>query len=138
MSFTLDQSPTPDFVTSDYFRLTAQPFTLGNGFATQGDIDFGTDGLLIVGDYIFRTSSLTPLFSGSTSNPTFLFGNYDLFGHHRDVRGDEALFTHRLSISDVSAVPEPATWAMMLIGFGAIGFALRGRKEAGLTIRRAA
>ena len=29
----------------------------------------------------------------------------------------------------VSAVPEPATWAMMLIGFGGIGLALR-RKHA--------
>lgn len=32
---------------------------------------------------------------------------------------------------DVRAVPEPASWAMMLIGFGAIGGALRrGRKPA--------
>jgi hypothetical protein len=31
------------------------------------------------------------------------------------------------------AVPEPATWAMMLLGFGAIGFALRrGRRKAAL------
>jgi len=27
--------------------------------------------------------------------------------------------------NDLSAVPEPATWAMMLIGFGAVGFAMR-------------
>ena len=27
------------------------------------------------------------------------------------------------------AVPEPATWAMMLIGFGAIGFGMRRRKD---------
>ena len=26
---------------------------------------------------------------------------------------------------DISAVPEPATWAMFLVGFGAIGFAMR-------------
>jgi hypothetical protein len=30
----------------------------------------------------------------------------------------------------MSGVPEPATWAMSLIGFGAVGFALRGRKKA--------
>lgn len=29
----------------------------------------------------------------------------------------------------VSAVPEPSMWAMMLFGFGAIGFALRRRKS---------
>ncbi len=27
------------------------------------------------------------------------------------------------------AVPEPATWAMMLVGFGGIGFAMRRRKS---------
>jgi hypothetical protein len=29
-----------------------------------------------------------------------------------------------------SSVPEPATWAMFLIGFGAIGWTLRGRRNA--------
>ena len=27
------------------------------------------------------------------------------------------------------AVPEPGTWAMMLIGFGAVGFAMRRRRR---------
>lgn len=30
-----------------------------------------------------------------------------------------------------SAVPEPGTWAMMLFGFGAVGYSLRRRKSAG-------
>lgn len=34
-----------------------------------------------------------------------------------------------LNISAIAAVPEPATWAMMLIGFGGIGFAMRGRRR---------
>ncbi len=38
-------------------------------------------------------------------------------------RTDRALF----GIA-VAAVPEPATWAMMLIGFGAVGFSMRRRK----------
>ena len=37
-----------------------------------------------------------------------------------------------------SVVPEPANWAMMLIGFGAIGFTMRRRKQSELTFRRAA
>jgi hypothetical protein len=37
-----------------------------------------------------------------------------------------------------TAVPEPATWAMMLMGFGAIGFGLRRRKQMELTFARAA
>jgi hypothetical protein len=33
--------------------------------------------------------------------------------------------------SEVPGVPEPATWAMLLIGFGAVGGTLRSRKGAG-------
>ena len=32
-----------------------------------------------------------------------------------------------------SAVPEPATWAMMLVGFGAVGYSMRRRPKAKVT-----
>jgi len=35
-------------------------------------------------------------------------------------------------------VPEPTTWAMMLMGFGAVGFAMRRRKRSQPTIRQIA
>ena len=39
-----------------------------------------------------------------------------------------------VGITAAAAVPEPATWAMMLLGFGAVGFSLRRRPmEAALT-----
>ena len=38
--------------------------------------------------------------------------------------------TPTLRINFLSAVPEPATWAMMLLGFGAVGFQLRRRRPA--------
>jgi hypothetical protein len=31
--------------------------------------------------------------------------------------------------SDIAAVPEPASWAMMLLGFGAIGLTMRRRRK---------
>ena len=31
-----------------------------------------------------------------------------------------------------SAVPEPATWAMMLVGFGAMSFSLRSKRRSGM------
>jgi hypothetical protein len=34
--------------------------------------------------------------------------------------------------TQVGAVPEPSTWAMMLIGFGGIGFAMRRQKKDAL------
>ncbi|MGH6993439.1 MAG: PEPxxWA-CTERM sorting domain-containing protein [Caulobacteraceae bacterium] len=38
-------------------------------------------------------------------------------------------------IAEASAVPEPATWALMLAGFAGLGFALRlGRRTAALTV----
>lgn len=53
-----------------------------------------------------------------------------------------AIYAQALSASDVatlyaagpngSAVPEPATWGMMLLGFGAIGAALRRKPRSGL------
>jgi len=36
------------------------------------------------------------------------------------------------STPPVGSVPEPATWALMLLGFGGIGMALRRRRKAGL------
>jgi len=33
---------------------------------------------------------------------------------------------------NISPVPEPATWAMMLLGFGAVGFAMRRRRRPAL------
>ena len=37
-----------------------------------------------------------------------------------------------------SAVPEPATWGMMVLGFGAVGLTMRRRKRTELKFRRAA
>ena len=38
------------------------------------------------------------------------------------------------NLAQVGAVPEPATWAMMLLGFGSIGFVIRRRKSAALQL----
>jgi hypothetical protein len=35
----------------------------------------------------------------------------------------------------VAAAPEPGTWAMMLIGFGAVGFAMRRRRQSGAALQ---
>jgi hypothetical protein len=36
----------------------------------------------------------------------------------------------------LGAVPEPATWAMMLVGFGGIGAAMRSRRSTGREVVR--
>jgi hypothetical protein len=35
-----------------------------------------------------------------------------------------------VTLGDATAIPEPATWAMMIFGFGLAGSALRGRRSA--------
>ena len=37
-----------------------------------------------------------------------------------------------ITINEVPAVPEPGTWAMMLLGFGAAGYAMRRRRTPAL------
>ena len=46
----------------------------------------------------------------------------------------DALNARTYSIN-ATAVPEPATWAMMLLGFGMVGFGLRGRRQGKVTAR---
>lgn len=76
--------------------------------------DFGDNGLEAAGQtsatYIFRTDAT----------------NYNLGGTFTTQDGSVA---QRANFQPVAAVPEPATWGMMLLGFGGIGFAVRrGRK----------
>ncbi len=55
-----------------------------------------------------------------------------------DLRGGSVVQTVVASVTPIAAtspVPEPATWAMMLMGFGAVGGALRSRRKA--TVRYA-
>ena len=50
-------------------------------------------------------------------------------------------FTNGATVQDVrqfrmsSAVPEPASWALMLIGFGAVGFSMRSRRKDIVRVR---
>jgi choice-of-anchor C domain-containing protein len=53
-----------------------------------------------------------------------------------DPATSQQFFGLALDNVSIAAVPEPATWAMMIMGFGLIGGALRSRKAA--TVRFAA
>lgn len=45
--------------------------------------------------------------------------------------------TANIALATASAVPEPATWAMMLLGFGAMGAAMRSRRRQKVSVRYA-
>lgn len=72
-------------------------------------------------------------------------GNYVLaFGvtNWLDTSYDSGMAFSGITVAGVpvdnNVVPEPGTWAMMLMGFGAVGFAMRRRKPAPKALLRAA
>lgn len=44
-----------------------------------------------------------------------------------------SFYVRLLAIDDVAPLPEPATWGMLIVGFGAIGGAMRARRRARVT-----
>ena len=46
------------------------------------------------------------------------------------LQSEDGIFVTAQRITDTHGVPEPATWAMMILGFGAAGSALRRRRAA--------
>ena len=53
----------------------------------------------------------------------------------RGTSGGEAAFAGIISFSPVAAIPEPATWMMMLLGFAGIGFTMRRKNKSTLQVR---
>lgn len=73
--------------------------------------------------------------SGTSTNRGAVFyfadGALTNYGTYSSILfGSSQAATLRVSLAPTSAVPEPATWAMMLIGFGGMGLALRRRRRA--------
>jgi PEP-CTERM motif len=127
-SFILDSNPSPDVVLlGGYFTIWDVP-GFPDAIFDVTDITFfnaAFDGGMQIEDFYFGSLLLVTdgpqLYSGSEDSPTFLTGTYAL---------SEYLGTgsYTLTISSVSgAVPEPASWAMMIGGFGLAGAALRRR-----------
>ena len=86
-----------------------------------------------MGVQTFTTSSL----GFAVSNGNQSFSQYVQFAASAGETITSVAFTNNPSINAFetanfsvgSAVPEPATWAMMLVGFGAVGYAMRRRKK---------
>lgn len=66
-------------------------------------------------------------FASAMNIPIFT-GNLNALRINGVGRG-QGSYGGQLSFQPTAAVPEPGTWAMMLLGFGAIGFAMRRRKQ---------
>jgi hypothetical protein len=111
------------------FTLTTTNFGVNNG-AT--DVDFNINGVFVTDGT--NTWNLLPDIDNNDFNEDFALlgqflpaGQYTL--HITGTRGTASAFSGTISFG---AVPEPGTWAMMLLGFGAVGFAMRRRRRPAL------
>lgn len=66
-------------------------------------------------------TSFTTTFTGTGAPTTLRFESTSAAGDNADVLLD--------NVSVTGAVPEPGTWAMMLMGFAMVGAGLRGRRK---------
>ena len=80
-------------------------------------------------------------FDNTAQNFTFHGGTFSLFVNDLSIIGGQtAPLTGTIiaQAAQVPSVPEASTWAMMLLGFGAVGFALRRRRSEGALLAQLA
>lgn len=68
-------------------------------------------------------SATISLVQGDSYNLYFMANNS--FSAGENISGVFRSYVGAFFVAPTAAVPEPATWAMMLIGFGALGYILR-------------
>lgn len=97
----------------------------------DGTFDLSPAALQFLGSNLgaFEQFAGPALFTGSTSDPVFNIGTFQL----SSLLSGPATLT----ISAVAAVPEPSTWAMMILGFAGVGFMAYRRKQNGPGLRLA-
>lgn len=106
------------------------------------------DGATITGQYVFDVVSPGGQFRNGTSatvgNLTYTLNGFgwdrsqadNVSAYRAQSGGDPFDYTGQFSYSAVTAaVPEPATWAMFVLGFGALGGAMRSRARKSANAR---
>ncbi|WP_203310514.1 PEPxxWA-CTERM sorting domain-containing protein [Sphingomonas beigongshangi] len=113
---------------------STNPFTLNSAYF--GSPLQPSQQVLFIG-YVADVPTYSAIVSAINSSPTFYSFNWsdlskvtfvDLANYPLPVAFDN------LSVNVAGAVPEPATWALMILGMGAIGFAMRRRARANTNV----
>ena len=94
--------------------LAAGSYVIGGEFLGDGSFNSGTSGIISIPEYTYIQDRQI---SGAGLNlPTGVFGGY----------GENGILEVSFSTGS-GAVPEPANWALMIVGFGLVGTTLRRR-----------
>ena len=103
-------------------------FENGAGFDTAGSAVLSFDGTQ--NDFFFFNSTTNNFFHGRTGESDASF-NYITFQFLSAGPGAHMIITAADDAGgDTGGVPESASWALMLCGFGAVGGAMRARRRA--------
>lgn len=104
--------------------------TTASSAGADNDVDIMS--ALLSGGSIIGSISLDTLFNNDIIESYGLTGIDLAAGTYTltvmGSRGETGAFGGNVSFAASNAVPEPGTWAMMLLGFGAVGFAMRRRQ----------
>lgn len=132
-------SDTTTFVTPDGYNQVGGTLTSGPALTSAEDVFFGPLGLLTgvtlngqmfnlvaTGASEFATLSPISLVAGAT-NTLVVSGTVGNSG--------SGSYAGTLTFGRTPAVPEPATWATMLLGLGATGWLLRRKRNTSRTAR---
>lgn len=125
-------------VLSDFSASVQQVFTLSNASHSKiTDLMIALFSGTPAGPHSYITSATASSLPGSNrqdasiEDPTILAGSYFL-----EITGSVPSHTSNIHISYsvdtmtvASAVPEPSTWAMMVLGFGGLGFMAYRRRQ---------
>lgn len=128
-TFTFDPgTTTPDFFSSSFIGNQVSYNNIQGTFGGAPGTAFVGFGTFLAATLNIQTPSLgftqfagPDLFTVSNMRPVFSLGTFQLTSI---VSGSSTL-----TIS-AAAVPEPATWAMMLVGFGMLGAVIRYRRRS--------
>ena len=112
----------------DILSLAVGPQSIPNFFLLSGgtgpaSISFSLDGI----SSIVRTPGFLDVTATGTLSATGFDSTPGLFRFSTQGGGNLVTFS-----ATTTAVPEPATWALMLLGFGGIGMAMRRRRRPAL------
>jgi PEP-CTERM motif len=132
LTFQLDSNPTPSSSQTFFGEqsvFTDVPGTVNGANTTISTISFGTGIFAVLsinapGLDFTQFAGGGPLFTGPGSAPVFSPGTFQLTNAFFPSSNSTLVISEQ-----VAAVPEPATWAMMLIGFGFVGGAMRAAKR---------